>query len=147
MINQYGKRIEILLVEDNPVDILLTKEALAGAKALNNLHVVTDGEQAMCFLRKRGQYADATSPALILLDLNLPIKSGLEVLREIKGDDNLRHIPVVILTSSREDQDIVEGYDNGANCYIIKPPDGAQFCDVIQGIEQFWTTAVVLSPR
>ena len=145
--NQQGRPIEILLVEDNSTDILLTKEALAGAKVLNNLHVVTDGVQAMLFLRKQDQYADRASPDLILLDLNLPIKSGLEVLREIKGDSNFRHIPVVIVTTSKQEQDIVKAYDNGANCYITKPVDFAQFCELIQAIEQFWFTIVTLPPR
>lgn len=147
MTNQHGRPIEILLAEDNSTDILLTKEALEGAKVLNNLHVVTDGLQAMLFLRKQGEYADKPSPDLLLLDLNLPIKGGLEVLDELKSDENLKRIPVVILTTSKQEQDIMRAYHSGVNCYITKPVDFAQFCDVIQAIEEFWFTVVSLPPR
>lgn len=143
----FRRSIEILLVEDNSTDILLTKEALVGAKVPNKLHVVNDGVQAMLFLRKQGQYADKPRPDLILLDLNLPIKGGFEVLAELKGDVRLKHIPVVVLTTSTQAQDIVRAYDNGANCYIAKPIDVDQFCHLMEAIEHFWFSIVTLPPR
>jgi two-component system, chemotaxis family, response regulator Rcp1 len=139
--------IEILLVEDNPGDVRLTQEALKDGKILNNLNVVSDGVEAMAFLRQEGQYVDAPQPELILLDLNLPKKDGREVLAEIKSQPNLRRIPVVILTSSAAERDIVRSYNLHANCYITKPVDLDQFINVVKSIEQFWLTVVKLPPR
>jgi len=136
--------IEVLLVEDNPGDVRLTREALKEGKVSNNLHVAPDGVEALAFLRREGNYADAVRPDLILLDLNLPRKGGREVLEEIKGDPALRHIPVVILTSSSAEQDIARAYDLHANCYISKPVDLDQFITVVRSIEDFWFTVVKL---
>jgi two-component system, chemotaxis family, response regulator Rcp1 len=147
MSKQQGRPIEILLVEDNSTDIMLTKEGLADAKLLNNLSVVTDGLEALSYLRKQDKFANATTPDLILLDLNLPIKSGLEVLAELKQDPKLKSIPTVILTTSKQEQDIIKAYGSGANCYITKPVDFPQFCEVIKEIEDFWFTVVTLPPR
>lgn len=139
--------IEVLLVEDNPGDVRLTREALKEGKVHNNLHVAPDGVEALAFLRREGRYADAVRPDLILLDLNLPRKGGREVLEEIKGDPALRHIPVVILTSSSAEQDIARAYDLHANCYISKPVDLDQFITVVKSIEDFWFTVVKLPSR
>jgi chemotaxis family two-component system response regulator Rcp1 len=136
--------IEILLVEDNPGDVRLTMEALKEDKVHNSLHVVTDGVEAMAFLRKEEKYANAPRPDLILLDLNLPKKDGREVLAEIKADGDLRRIPVVILTTSQAEEDIVKTYDLYANCYITKPVDLDQFIRVVKYIEDFWLTIVKL---
>jgi two-component system, chemotaxis family, response regulator Rcp1 len=141
------KPIEILLVEDNLGDADLAREALEGSKFHNELHVVNDGEKAMAFLRREGHYADAPRPGLILLDLNLPRKDGRQVLAEIKADDNLRRIPVVILTTSRSEEDILKSYDLHANCYITKPIDLNQFLNVVRSIEDFWLSIVVLPPN
>ena len=141
------KPIEILLVEDNPGDADLAREALEGSKFHNDLHVVDDGEKAMAFLRREGPYADAPRPGLILLDLNLPRKDGRQVLAEIKADENLRRIPVVILTTSRAEEDIIKSYDLHANCFITKPIDLNQFLDVVKAIEDFWLSIVVLPPN
>jgi chemotaxis family two-component system response regulator Rcp1 len=135
-------RIEILLVEDNPGDIRLTQEALKEGKILNNLSVVTNGVEAMAFLRREGRYENAPRPELILLDLNLPKKDGREVLAEIKTDPNLKLIPVVVLTSSEAEQDILKSYKLHANCYISKPVDWDQFIEVVKSIEQFWLIIV-----
>ena len=140
------KPIEILLVEDNPGDVDLTREALEGGKLRNNLHVVSDGEEAMAFLRKEGKHAGAPRPGLVLLDLNLPKKNGREVLAEIKADDHLKRIPVVVLTTSQAEEDIFKSYNLHANCYITKPIDLNQFIKVVQSIEEFWFTIVEL-PR
>lgn len=142
-----GRPIEILLVEDSPGDVRLTQEALKKGKIRNTLHVVPDGVEAMAFLRREGDYADATRPGLILLDLNMPRKNGREVLAEIKADENLRRIPVVVLTISRAERDILETYDLNCNCYITKPVDLHQFLEVVQMIEQFWLTVVTLPPN
>jgi two-component system, chemotaxis family, response regulator Rcp1 len=142
-----GDLIEILLVEDSPGDVRLTKEALKDSKILNNLSITGDGMEAMAFLRKEGKYADATRPDLILLDLNLPKKDGREVLKEIKEDPLLRRIPVVILTTSRSEQDIIKTYDLHANCYINKPVDLDQFVNVVKSIENFWFSIVKLPPE
>ncbi len=139
-----AKMIEILLVEDNPGDTDLAREALVTSKIQNTLHVVNDGEKAMAFLRNEGKYASAPRPDLILLDLNLPRKDGREVLAEIKLDDDLKRIPVVILTSSKADEDVIKSYNLHANCYITKPLDFFQFTRVIQSIEDFWLRIVVL---
>lgn len=138
--------IDILLVEDSPSDVRLTREALKEAKVLNNLHVVQDGMAAMDFLRKRAQYADSPDPDLILLDLNLPKKDGREVLAEVKQDDNLRRIPVVVLTTSRAEEDVIRSYNLHANAYVTKPVDLKQFLVVVRTIEDFWL-AVVTLPR
>jgi CheY-like chemotaxis protein len=136
--------IEILLVEDNPGDIRLTKEALKEAKVLNTLTVVQDGVEALTCLRRQGQYANARRPDLILLDLNLPKKDGREVLAEIKNDEALKFIPVVILTTSQDEQDVLKSYGLHANCYITKPVELEQFITVVKAIEDFWLGIVVL---
>ncbi len=136
--------IEILLVEDSPADVDLTREALEDAKVSNNLHVVADGVEALAFLRREGPYAEAPRPDLILLDLNLPKKDGREVLAEIKADPALRRIPVVVLTTSEAEQDIVRSYDLHANCYITKPVDLDAFIEVVRSIEGFWLAIVRL---
>lgn len=136
--------IEILLVEDNPGDVRLTKEALKEDKIINNLHLAKDGIEAISFLRREGEYANAVRPDLILLDLNLPKKDGREVLTEIKKDEGLRRIPVVVLTTSRAEEDIIRTYDCHANCYITKPVDFEQFINVIKSIEDFWLSVVKL---
>ena len=138
---------EILLVEDNPTDVLLTREAFKDVKLHNNLHVVVDGVEAMAFLRQEGPFAAVPRPDLILLDLNMPRKNGREVLAEIKEDKNLRCIPVVILTTSKAEADIVESYNLNANCYITKPVDFDQFAEVVRSIEHFWFTIVTLPPE
>jgi len=140
----FGDPIEILLVEDNPGDIRLTREALRDGKIYNNLYVVRDGVEAMSFLRKTGQYTCAPRPDLILLDLNLPRKNGHEVLAEVKTDENLRRIPVVILTTSQAEEDIIKTYDLHVNCYITKPVDLDQFVKIVKSIEDFWLTIVRL---
>lgn len=139
--------IEILLVEDNPGDVRLTQEALKEGKVMNVLNTVSDGEEALAYLRRQGRYARTTRPDLILLDLNLPRKSGQEVLAEIKDDPDLRRIPVVILTVSEAEQDIIKSYNLHANCYITKPVNLEQFMEVIRTIEDFWLTVVMLPPR
>jgi two-component system, chemotaxis family, response regulator Rcp1 len=138
--------IEILLVEDNPGDARLTREALRDAKVRNNLHVVLDGVEALAFLRRQGKHATVPKPDLILLDLNLPKMDGLEVLENIKADDQLRHIPIVILTTSQAEKDIIEGYRLRANAYVTKPVDLEQFLNVVRSIEHFWLEIVKLSP-
>jgi CheY-like chemotaxis protein len=140
------KVIEILLVEDNPGDVRLTREALADAKVRNNLHVVNDGHEALKFLRQEDEYARSPRPDLVLLDLNLPGKNGMEVLAEIKADDTLRATPVVILTTSEAEEDVVKAYNLNANCYVAKPLDLDQFVKVVNAIESFWLTIVKL-PR
>lgn len=140
-------RIEILLVEDNPGDVRLTQEALREGKILNNLNVVYDGVEAMAFVRREDGYANAPRPDLILLDLNLPRKDGREVLAEIKNDPRLKSIPIVILTSSAAEQDIVKSYNLHANCYITKPVDLDQFIEVVKSIEHFWLAVVKLPPE
>lgn len=143
-INSLGRPADFLLVEDNPGDVRLTQEALKSHKVQNNLHVVTDGEEAMAFLRRQGKYANAPRPDIILLDLNLPRKDGREVLAEIKSDTNLKAIPVVIITSSEAEQDVVKSYNLNANCYITKPVNLDQFIKVVQSINDFWLTIVKL---
>ena len=141
-----SKPITILMAEDNSTDVMLTKEALAHAKVLNSLHVVDDGEEALEFLYRRGKHAKAPQPDLILLDLNMPRKNGQEVLAEIKRDPKLKHIPVVILTTSKADEDVVKAYGLYANCYVIKPVDFDVFAEVVRSIQQFWFTVVTLPP-
>ncbi|KJH69588.1 response regulator [Aliterella atlantica] len=138
------KLTEILLVEDNPGDVRLTQEVLKEGKILNNLSVVSDGVQAIEFLQKRGKFAQSPHPDLILLDLNLPRKDGWEVLAEIKSSPNLKRIPVVILTTSQAEEDILSAYDCYANCYIAKPIDLEHFIQVIRAIEDFWLNVVKL---
>jgi CheY-like chemotaxis protein len=144
---EMGKPIDILLVEDNPGDVRLTQETFKESKILNTMHVVRDGVEAMAFLRQEGEYADAPRPDLILLDLNLPRKDGREVLEEIKDDDQLRRIPVVVLTISYAEEDILRAYNLHGNCYITKPIDLDQFIKVVRGIEDFWLTIVRLPSR
>jgi len=138
------KPVEILLVEDSPTDALLAKEALEYSKVCNHLHIVVDGVEALAFLRRQGKYADAPRPDLILLDLNLPKKDGREVLKEIKGDEQLRLIPVVVLTTSTQEADVLKAYGFHANCYIVKPVDFEKFADVVKTIENFWFAVVTL---
>jgi len=139
--------IGILLVEDNPGDVRLIKEVFKDAKIYNAMQVAYDGEAAMEILRREGEYSDAPSPDLILLDLNLPKKDGREVLREIKGDESLKCIPVVILTTSNAEEDLIETYKMNANCYITKPVDLDQFINVVESIENFWLSIVKLPSR
>jgi len=136
--------LDILLVEDSPADVIITREAFHEAKLLNTLHVVEDGVQALEFLHRRGPYASAPRPGLILLDLNLPRKNGREVLEEIKNDPELRAIPVVILTTSSADEDILNAYDLHANCYVIKPVGFENFSRAVQSIRNFWFSVVTL---
>ena len=136
--------IEILLVEDNPGDVRLTAEALKEGKIRNHMSVVADGEEAMAFLRREGAHASAPRPDLVLLDLNLPRKDGREVLAEIKEDDALKRIPVVVLTTSKAEEDILRTYNLHANCYITKPVDLDQFITVVRTIEDFWFSVVSL---
>jgi chemotaxis family two-component system response regulator Rcp1 len=138
------KLIDILLVEDNEGDARLAKEAMRDSKIRNTLHHVADGEEAMAFLRKQGKYAKAPRPDLVLLDLNLPRKDGRQVLAEIKSDDELKRIPVVILTVSSAEEDILKSYNLHANCYISKPIDLVQFVKVVRSVEDFWLTIVKL---
>jgi CheY-like chemotaxis protein len=140
----HGSLVEILLVEDNPGDVRLTKEAMKEAKMRNNLSVASDGVEAMAFLRREGDYADAPRPDVILLDLNLPKKDGRAVLAEIKEDPNLRRIPVVILTSSKAEEDVLNSYDLHANCYVTKPGDLEQFIEVVKSVGDFWVQIVKL---
>ena len=139
--------VEILLVEDSAGDVRLTQEALLESKIHNNLYVVRDGDEALRFLQREGEYGDAVKPDIILLDLNLPKVDGREVLAAIKQDDNLKRIPVVILTTSQAEQDIVKSYDLHANCYITKPVDLDQFIVVVQSIQDFWFSIVKLPPE
>jgi chemotaxis family two-component system response regulator Rcp1 len=139
--------VEILLVEDNPGDERLTREALKEGKVYNNLHWVKDGVEAMEFLYRRGKYKDAPRPDIILLDLNLPKKDGREVLQEIKADDALRRIPVVVLTTSKAEEDVLKTYDLHANCYVTKPVDLEKFIVVVRSIDVFWLTVVTLPPN
>jgi chemotaxis family two-component system response regulator Rcp1 len=142
-----AKPVDILLVEDNPGDVRLAKEALKECKIDNTVYVAQDGIEALAFLRKEGEHEKAPRPDLILLDLNLPRKDGREVLKEIKADRELRRIPVVVLTTSKLEQDVIKAYDLHANCYIIKPVDFQQFLGVVRDIESFWLTVVKLPPE
>jgi chemotaxis family two-component system response regulator Rcp1 len=145
--NDNTEPIEILLVEDNPGDARLAVEALKDSKVRNNLYHVRDGVQAMDFLRQRGEYAGAIVPDLVLLDLNLPRKDGREVLEEIKEDPELKLIPVVVLTTSEAERDLVRTYDLHANAYVVKPIDLDRFIEVVQAIEDFWFAIVKLPPK
>ncbi len=144
---QEAQPIEILLIEDNPGDVRLAQEVLRESKLTNRLCAVTDGQQAMDFLKRRAGYADAIRPDLILLDLNLPGKDGRQVLAEIKTDPDLRRIPVVIVTSSQAEEDILKTYDLHANCYVTKPVDLDRFVHVVKCIENFWVSIVKLPPK
>jgi len=139
-----GRIVEVLLVEDSPTDVLMAREALEQGKIIINLHVVEDGVRAMEFLRKEGKYADVPRPDIILLDLNLPRKDGREVLEEVKSDEDLKIIPVVVLTTSTAEEDIIKSYGLHANCYITKPVDFPKFSEVVISIENFWFTIVTL---
>jgi CheY-like chemotaxis protein len=139
--------VEILLVEDNPADVRLTREALRDAKVANTLHVVEDGEAAVQFLRRQGRYAGAPRPDVILLDLNLPRRSGHEILADVKADPELRSIPIVVLTTSQAEEDILTAYRLHANCYISKPVDLMQLTKVVRAIDDFWFTVVTLPRR
>jgi len=142
-----GQPIEVLMVEDNPGDVRLTQEALRAGKVRNNIHVLTDGVEALAFLRRQGRYADVPRPDVILLDLNLPKKDGREVLVEIKTDPGLGRIPVVILTSSEAEEDILKAYNLNANAYVAKPVDLEKFIAVVKSIEDFWLEIVKLPPH
>jgi len=144
---QEGAPVDLLLVEDNPGDVRLTQEALREGKIRNRLTVAKDGVEALAMLRREGPYSALPRPDMILLDLNLPRKDGREVLAEIKADEVLRRIPVVVLTTSKAEEDILRTYDLHANCYITKPVDLEQFIDVIRSIDDFWLTVVRLPPR
>jgi chemotaxis family two-component system response regulator Rcp1 len=143
-LSEHERPIEILLVEDNPGDVRLTIEALKEGKVRNNLNVARDGVEAVAYLRREGPFAQAVRPDLILLDLNLPRKDGREVLAEIKDDATLRRIPVVVLTTSKAEEDILRTYDLHANCYITKPVDLEQFIQVVRSIDDFWLSIVRL---
>jgi len=140
------RAIEILMVEDNPGDVRLTREALKGGKVLNQLHVVEDGVAALDFLYRRPPHQNAPRPDLILLDLNLPKMDGREVLSRIKSDDALKIIPVVVLTTSQAEEDVLRAYRLSANCYVTKPVDLNQFNRIVQAVEEFWLTVVRLPP-
>ncbi len=142
-----AKPIEILLVEDSPSDAALTREALEAGKIANNLNHVVNGVAAMEYLRRQGKFAKAPRPDLIMLDLNLPRKDGREVLRELKNDPSLKIIPVIVLTTSRSDEDILRSYELNANCYITKPVDFQHFINVVKSIENFWLSVVTLPPK
>lgn len=141
-----GSPIEILLVEDNPGDVRLTREAFRDARISNRIHTVCDGVEAMAFLNHEGAYTGAPSPDLILLDLNLPKKDGREVLVAVKADERIKHIPVVVLTTSQAEQDIIKSYELQANCYVTKPVDLDQFLNTVKSIGDFWL-AIVKLPR
>ena len=140
------KHIQILLVEDSPADVLIAREALAEAKLINTIHVAEDGVEAMDFLHKRGKFPSVPDPDLILLDLNLPRKNGREVLAEIKASENFKHIPVVVLTTSSAEEDILKSYNLHANCYVIKPVEFESFVKAVQSIQHFWFSVVALPP-
>ena len=146
MTNNIGRPAEVLLVEDSPGDVRLTREALKEGKVRNNLSHVSDGVEAMAFLRREGKYAEAPRPDIVLLDFNMPRKDGREVLAEMKSDESLKRIPVVILTTSEAEQDILKTYDLHANCYLTKPVDLEQFISIVKSVEDFWLTIVQL-PR
>jgi len=144
---EMGRPVQMLLVEDNPGDVRLTKETLRDSKIMVNLHVVGDGMEAMAFLRKESKYANAPRPDIVLLDLNLPKKDGREVLAEIKQDPDLKRIPVVILTISNGQEDILKSYNLHANAYVTKPLNLEQFAKIVKAIEDFWLTVVKLPPN
>jgi chemotaxis family two-component system response regulator Rcp1 len=147
MTRDWAKTIDILLVEDNPGDVRLMQEALKESKIRNTIFVVEDGVEAMDFLLRKGKYVNSPRPDLVLLDLNLPRKSGREVLAEIKSDASLRRIPVVVVTVSRDEEDIIKAYDLHANCYVTKPIDFNQFVKITKSIEEFWLEIVKLPQK
>jgi len=142
-----GRLVHILLVEDNPVDVMVTREAFSEGKVANHLSVVNDGVEAMAFLRREGEYANALIPDLILLDLNLPRKDGRELLAEIKQDRHLKRIPVIVLTTSQDERDIWKSYELHANCFLTKPVTLSEFVGVVKAIEGFWFQLVKLPPN
>ena len=142
-----AKPVEVLLVEDDPGDVLMTREAFEEFKVRNNLNVVSDGEEAMAYLRREGQYADVARPDLVLLDLNLPRMDGRQVLADIKGDDDLASIPVVVLTTSEAEEDVLRSYRLHANAYVTKPVDFDRFIEVVRQIDEFFVTVVKLPPN
>lgn len=142
-----GRPVELLLVEDNPGDVELTREALLEARVRNRLHVAESGEEALAFLRREGRHAGAPRPDMVLLDLNLPRMSGSEVLAAIKGDPDLRRIPVVVLTTSEAEKDVLGAYELHANAYIVKPVDLDQFLGVVRSVEGFWLAVVKFPPE
>jgi chemotaxis family two-component system response regulator Rcp1 len=144
---KWSRPVEILLVDDNPADVALTQEAFLEGKLVNHLSVVNDGVDAMDFLMKRGQFASVPTPDIILLDLNMPRKDGREVLAEIKADDVLKYIPVVIMTVSKDDKDILESYRLHANCYIKKPVKFSEFVEIVRTLENFWFSVVTLPSK
>lgn len=141
-----GRPVQILLVEDNPVDVMVTKEAFGEGKVANRLSTVTDGVEALAFLRREGTYSSAPRPDLILLDLNLPRKDGRELLAEIKQDRNLKHIPVIVLSTSQDERDIRKSYELHANCFLTKPVSLNDFVAVVEAIESFWFQLAILPP-
>jgi CheY-like chemotaxis protein len=141
-----ARPIEILLIEDSPSDAALTIEALQAGKIVNNLNRVVDGVEAMAYLRQQGRFTESSRPDLIMLDLNLPKKDGREVLRELKSDPSLKLIPIIVLTTSRADKDVLQSYALNANCFITKPVDFQHFIDVVRSIERFWLSVVTLPP-
>ncbi len=141
------EQVCILMVEDNPDDVELTRQTIRDTKLRNNIHVVEDGVKALAFLRREGMYADSPRPDLVLLDLNLPGKNGLEVLEEIKADDDLKRIPVIVLTASDDEADVLAAYNNNTNAYITKPVDLEQFARIVQMIDDFWISIVKLPPK
>jgi len=141
-----GRPIEILLVEDNPAEVRLTQEVLHESKGASRIRVTGNGREALAYLRRQGEYANARRPSLILLDLNLPLKDGREVLQEIKQDPELRRIPVVVLTSSHAEEDILQAYELHANCYMCKPVDLDEFTQTLRSIQEYWFTMVKLPP-
>ena len=145
--DSHGSPVRILVVDDDPVDVRLMQEALRESKVLAIMESVYDGVEAMAYLRREDKYSQARRPDLILLDLNMPRKDGREVLSEIKADSDLRRIPVVILTTSKADQDVVQTYDLGANAYVVKPVDLDQLVTIVQKIEEFWFSIVKLPPE
>jgi CheY-like chemotaxis protein len=147
MNNETKHSIEILLVEDNPADVLLMEEALHDAGSSNNLHVVCDGEEAMAYLRGQGAYTTVPRPDLVMLDLNLPKKDGREVLKEIKEDRCLRHIPVIIISTSQSEEEILNSYRLHANCFISKPVDLNKFIEIVRAIDGFWFSVARLPPN
>lgn len=142
-----GDPIEILLAEDNPGDVRLTEKALDHGNIINNLHVVENGVEAIKFLRQEGDYADKPRPDLVLLDLNMPKKDGREVMEDMKADPSLRRIPVVVLTSSEAEEDVVRSYELNANAYLTKPVDFDGFVDIVKRIEDFWFSVVKMPPK
>lgn len=141
------KPVEILLAEDNPGDVMLTKKALEQGKLANNLHVATDGVETLAFLRQEGEYADKPRPDLVLLDLNMPRKDGQDVLEELRADEELCRIPVVVLTSSESEEDIAKSYELSANAYLTKPVDFEGFIEIVNRMEEFWFKMVKLPPE